>query len=682
MEDQSQEKKVKEQGRVAGPAFEIKIKDSDLADIIDKRASESEKYFKEDLKIEERRKKNNDFWKGKQLNEADFDDFQIPVVDNLIYQDLETRIAIISSKMPDIVVTPPNQTQDKRERARTLERALRVLLSNSVITRLIKNGLRKEHLDFTAAIKVRWNDDIDDIDIYLVDSKKLIMDHTATISDNGFTADNMEFTVEWLEEPVAKVVAKFPDKKEKIFEAMKFVQGTTKQINSKMRYQEVHFTFYGSDGELIEGTCWKYNKLILGKQRAPYWDWDGYEKEGLDTKKITAYRNFFERPRKPYIFFSYQNLGDSPIDSTTPVEQSIPLQKLVNKRKRQITEISDRAIPKLVFSGDAMTKEQARDVTNDPDEHVVLNGEEVDVRKAFTYVVAQAPDTTLLQELQLSMTQIDAKFATHSVTRGAVTSHESGISKQITKEGDLSSHDDMSRIVVERVIFELANWYVHMMKLFYEKEHFVKNVGKDGELVYVELKRDDIDDGIAVNVQSSSVDKQQRRFDAQTAAARRTIDPLSYWEAMDVPNPKEMTRRLITFLSGNMQAYAQITEISTDPLKDNGEELALTDIKRIEENEDFPVPTPSQKYLETMIKYTQSEEYTKQSDTIKARFKIFVQKLRDKFEEDVAKFKPAGVNAAAATPPAGAPAQPQNVPGQQPMGVPTPAPMTNPPATG
>lgn len=631
-EDTAQEKPTSQQmtetGSISNAAFDLPIPDDDLADIIDKRVKESQEFYKTKLKLEARQKINEDFWVGRQFDESKFYDYQIPYKDNIIWQDLETRISIIASRMPDIVVTPNNNDTEKIKAAQAIQKGLKVKIDSSTTRRLVKNGLRNHHLDFIGCLKIRWDKDTNDYLFEVVKPQKLVLDHTATIPADGFTADNMEFIAEYIEEPVAQTIAKFPGKEDEILKANHFVKGTSKQMNSKNRYQEVWFSFYGADGELYEGTCWKMGKTILDKQKNPYYDWEGYEREAA-TGKETSYRNHFDRPRKPYIFFSYQNLGYSPIDDTTPVEQAIPLQKIINKRGRQITEISDRAVPKLVFTGDAMTKEDARNVTNDPDEHIVLNQNVQDARAAVLPIAATPPSSSLYQDMILNRTQIDAKFATHSTTRGEQVPSESGISKQITREGDLAVADDMSSIVVERVVYEMSNWAVQLMKLFYDKEHFLKDVGKDGEVSYVTLKRDLIDDGLEINVKASSVDKAQRRFDAQNSAARRLIDPLTYYEDLDVPNPKQRAKRLIAFLSGQFGVYSDITELSID-LKDVGDEEALIDIDRLKNNEKFDVGKITPAYLQRMIQFVGSDEYKELNKSIKDRFKEFIKILRDK----------------------------------------------------
>jgi hypothetical protein len=232
------------------------------------------------------------------------------------------------------------------------------------------------------------------------------------------------------------------------------------------------------------------------------------------------------------------------------------LQKSANKRLRQITEIADNAVPKKAFAGDYITKEDARRVTNDPEENIWFDGAN-DVSKAVTTLRSDPPSPLLYQDLVGTRQQIDSKFATHSVTRGELQTQESGVSKQITREGDLTISDDIVSIVVERVVSEMANWATQMMKMFYVDAHWVKDMGQDGELVAVALQQDLIEDGMAVSVSSSSTDKASKKDMAIALVGQKANDPLSLFEDLEVPNPKERARRMITFNMGGQDGFAR-----------------------------------------------------------------------------------------------------------------------------
>ncbi|MEM3077609.1 MAG: hypothetical protein QXW38_08350 [Candidatus Nitrosotenuis sp.] len=647
-----QAKERREEVTVPAPSLYLPIDDADLVSIINKREELDNQFYKNTLKLDKRTEEMENFWLGKQLDETKFHGWQVPYKDNIIWQDLEQRVAIAAGRMPQIIVEPSQNEPSNREFARQLEKALEIKITNEMTKRLLKDGLRNLHLYLRSAIKVRWDKNKGqggDFVFELVRPHRYQVDHTATIPHDGFTADNAEIIYEWIEEPLALVINKFPSKKEALYKELGIVRGTSRQMMAKIKYREIWFTWYNQDGTILEGVCWKYKNLILGKMKNPYWDWEGYQKsveENGRTKVENFYHNHFDRPRKPYIFLSHQNLGRSPYDDTSPVEQAIPLQRIINKRGRQITEIADRAIPKLGFSGQYITKEEARRVTNDPDEHVWIAGA-ADIRQAIQAIAAQPPSPVLFTDLAANRNQIDGKFATHSVTRGEIVPQESGISKQITREGDLVVSDDISSIVVERAVYEMANWATQMMKVNYDQPHLVKSLGKDGEMVYIRLTRDMIEDGMEVNVKASSVDKQTRRADALQLAARKAIDPLTLFEELDVPNPKERTKRLISFLTGQLDNYAGYLkdigllegeqeggQLPASPQAQAGEasadQQAILDIQRIIAGEDVvPSGQPNLGYVQTLQQFVASGGLEEQPPETQERFTRYIQSLRE-----------------------------------------------------
>ena len=672
-----------EEVTVESKPFDLNIEDSDFCAIIDKKTDDSQQYYTNTLHLDSRRRTNNDFWIGKQLDESKFYDWQTPYKDNLIWQDLETRIAIASSRMPDIVVTPSSDKDLKKDAAKQLEKSLDIKIRNDVTKRLIKHGLRALHLDLQSAIKIRWDKnkgENGDFTFERVRADRILVDHTATIPDDGYTADNMEWIVEWIEEPISVVVSKFPGTREALFAALGIVKGTQRQMATKIKYQEIWFTWYDKTGDIYEGTAWKYKKVVLGKTKNPYYDWEGYEKkldkpkmvDGKEVSVETLYHNHFDRPRKPYIFLSHQSLGNNPIDDTSAVEQAIPIQKLVNKRGRQITEIADRAMPKLAFSGRYIDKEQAKRITNDPDEHIWIQNAE-NIQQALLPIPGIQPAPILYNDLVGNRMQIDSKFATHSTTRGETQPSESGVSKQVTREGDLMVSDDIVNIVVERVVYEMANWATQMMKVMYDKSHFVKDIGPDGQYLQIEMTRDRIDDGIAVNVKASTVDKQQKRLDALTLASRRSIDPLSLIEDLDMPNPKERTKRLMAFLSNDMASYAKVVGIemptsapTSNKTSEESKKQAILDIQRLVAGDEFEPMTPDEAYVQVFIEYVQGDEFQSLDDDQKKRFADYVMKLKTALASQMQTAEAGG-----ATP------QPGAVPGATPTATP---PVATPPS--
>ena len=547
------------------PALSLPIDDKDLISVLNEKIQNSDKYYEKN-KLRGRRKLNEDFYLGNQIDESQMYDYQKPIYqDNMLWEDLERKITMASNKLPDIICNGPDVDSVK-----ALQDELSRRINCDAGQRIIKDGLRMHDINYLAAIKYRWDNNRGENGDYiyeLCDINRMVIDHTAKIPQDGFTADNMEFIAEWIEEPTSVVLAKFPSKKDELMQQLGYKQMSSKRYASKLRYLEVWFTWYDEKGEIFEGVCWKYGNIILGKMKNPNWDWDGYDHQflkkdnsGFENKHV--YHNFFDRPRKPYIFFSHKNLGHGPMDDTTAIEQTIPLQKIVNKRGRQITEISDACVPKKVF-GNGMTKEDAASVTNDPSESLWFNTE--DVSKAYGSIAGAPPSQMLLQDMAMVKENIDSKFATHQASKGEMASvHMSGMARQLMMQGDITMADDLVTTVVDRVVWEMAQWAVQMMKVYYDEDHYSRQMGDDGKLVEQTINNGLIVDGILVNIKANTIDKKARRDTAMALLPIKGIDPLSMFEDLDVANPKEKVKRLLAFMMGegpNGDGFAKYMQI-------------------------------------------------------------------------------------------------------------------------
>lgn len=641
-----------EEASLIHPSLSLEIDDASLIRLIDKRIKADESYYEGTLKLSNRRKRNEEYYLGKQIDESQIDQsWQIPYVDNILWQDLETRCALATAKIPDIIAIPPQEDAEVKERAKNVEHALDIRLNNDSVKRLLRNGTRDNHLFLIGVIKIRWDESIGENGEFVfekVNPKRISFDHSATIPEDGYTADNMETIYEWIERPVGMVLTQFPDKKDELKKHLGIITGTYLQLASKMNYLEVHFTYFDKKGDRQEGVCWKYKDLILGKSKTPYYDWEGVEKITSEVDEFGApvvtkeFKNFFDRPRKPYIFFSYQNLGNSPIDDTSAFEQGIPLQRNVNKRGRQITEIADNAVPKKVFNGNYITKEESRKISQDPGEHVWIEGEGLDdVRKAFATVQSSPPSPILFDDLQSNRSQMDSKFSTHALSRGEMGPQESGIARQIIKSGDTAMMDDMVNMMLVRVVSEMAGWALQMMRVNYDKEHHLRTIGKDGEMVALAMSQDQIDDGIGLKVQSSTTAKDLRRTEAMDLAKTKGIDPLTLYEDIDAPNPKERTQRLIAWnigikdgfmsyqkLIGGNQAGPE-TPAGSGGVQGLTAQQAQQDLQMLQSGQPVePQGMPTPEYMQVFMQFVDSGQLEQLSPEIQQNFQVFVQKLK------------------------------------------------------
>lgn len=646
------------------PRYSLPLSDNELYSLIQQKRQASRDFRDSTIKWDERRQRNRDYWRGKMYSQDSGmpdEAYYSSYIDPVIYENSETRFTLASQRMPDIIVTSHDDNNLAVESAGVVEGFLKKKVNNKVTQRMLKNGLRQHEINFTAAIKCVWNPALasgnGDFSYYLVNPSRLILDPTAIYPDDGYTADNMEFIGEIIEESVETVYSKFPKKADDLRQMIDLSALNGLGRPSKLKYEEWWLRYY-KNGQTYEGTCWLYQTIVLGQQRNPYYDWDGYKvyQPKLDANgayKMTStlesemrFSNYFEIPRKPYIFLTYQNLGESPYDDTTPLEQAIPTQRLINRTGRQIVEISQNAVPKKVF-GNLITKEDARRVSNDPDESIWLDAP--DVSKAMTWIQAEPPSPELFNLLTYAEQRMNGIFNTHGATKGSdQATDESGVAKQIQREGDLTTSDDLVDIVVERVVFEMAGWAMQMAKMFYDEPHFLRPTGSDGQVMSRELTKKDFRDGLEVDVKANSVDAATNRADALNMASRKAIDPLTMLEDMDKPNPKERTRRWIAFMNGANDGYQtymkeigielEATSNPQPPFTPGGDDTenaqqAQKDIQQMTTGTIIAPPNKfDQTYVAAFVQFIRSGQFGSLPQEIKKNFRDFVQQLSQNFQ--------------------------------------------------
>ncbi|UOF78678.1 portal protein [Caudoviricetes sp.] len=577
------------------------------------------------LKIAERSKNNVEYWKGNQVDNARLDNrFQMAHVDNVSHQNLENQIKLASGKVPDIFVAPPDKEDFNLENARDLQEFIRTRIDSNTIKRIIKNGLRDMNLKLLGVIKPRWDYQRNDFCFELVNPDDMVFAEGSKIIEDGFTIDGTEVSFQYVEEPTQVVLAKFPKKAEEL-KSILSVAG--KEMPSRIKYTEAQFRWFDEKGRMNEGVAWRYGTVVLDSMKQPYYDYDNPR------------NNYFDRPRKTYILLSYLNLGESIYETTTVFEQGMPMNRMINKRRRQITEIADRAIPKLVFNGKAMNKEQATNISPSPNEGILLNKID-DIRKSFTFIPATPPNPVLFNDLLDMRDRMNSMYNTQGTSNAAESATASGISKQLSREADLVTSDDIVDIVVERAVTEMASWCMQFMRLFYDDDRDPLRVtNNEGETDFVEMTRQKIETDVQVVVKASTADKTTRRADAIQMLTAKIIDPYTLMEDLEVPNPKERTKRLLGFMESQQTQdwtrYLKIVGVSLDDQRAD-EQDAQRDIEAVVNGQQIQVKKPSEGYVSTFMAFVNSPEFEQLNPEQKQFIQQFVQKLKQSVEQEIA----------------------------------------------
>lgn len=474
-------------------------------------------------------KKNERYWMPNHLEGIDLYWHQSKIIQNRIYMGVETMVPIITSKPAEPVISIADDTQEDDEKSRDFTDRL-----NNVFLDKYNDEDRPQQEMFEmvsrhlllyklGALKIIWDESLDDFFIEYIHPHKLI------ISSDGYFNEDV-WVAQYIEKPLKELIEMFPDKENDLLANL--FPGT--QPTNQMKGTPIGFwEFWPEDGGFV---VWKMQNVILQKKLNPYIKW-------TKDKEFDKEANHFDYSKKPFMFLNSQNLGKHIWDDTSVVSQVISIQDGINLMQRIITDTSrDQGI--LVGAQESIDRDELYKYTGAPNQKLAVKGN--DPTKAL-FRVQPKTLASQIQENQVHLENAsDNIMGVHSTTRGEKSSQPTLGQDQLSKEADYGRIDGTVR-GLERLTTELYNWEMQMMLIKYEKKHYQRILGeKNGGKLFDEVKEAN-KKGIKIMVKPGSTlptDKQSQRADAIELAKADKIDDITFFERMDFPKPREAAKRL------------------------------------------------------------------------------------------------------------------------------------------
>ena len=591
--------------------LELSMSDEELVKEIDNDVRSSKPLYD---KIKQIQDENEAYYLGEQLDRKRFD-YELPTAENLLYMATETIMAIIASQRREPIVLPGTDTDESKELAEKTQTWLSWKWSDEDMVIKFEEWIRSAMIAKIGVIKVRYDQFKDDFEIKGLKSQRIMIDKDATDEDNA------KFIIEFKEDTMADLIATYPKAKEKLTQLYGKEQGTT------IKYLE-----YWTN----EFVVWKVGSIVLDKKKNPNWNWD--EKAGEKTGKLkekwankvkneklqNVLLNYFDKPQKPYIILSLKSLGNSIYADTTDFEQGKVIQDIINRRKRLIDKAANKALGREVVSGSFISKEEAKKMLANPNAPLWLKSGKA--QDAITYVAPSPISPVLFSDLQESQQALDNVMGTHGTTRGERGSQETLGGRNILRQGDYGRID----LTVKRINKKLEllyGWMMQMAKVYYTEDHYAKMMGKEGAIEYLKFSGDAIEDGQEIRIKSElTVDKSSEREAITGQMQAGLLDPLSYFEAMDVDKPKEKARKVILYtLDPKLYLSEYLVDANTpgadrDPARKAEQENQALD--NGEQVPPFAQATPD--HIQIHAKRMQSDTFNGLSDEIKMAYMTHV----------------------------------------------------------
>lgn len=527
------------------PELKLEMTDEELIDLKKSWERNWEPYNQIVSKIQE---ENENYWLGKQFSASG----ERPLVDNLIFESLETFLPIATRAKAEVLVESDNTEQGNllADKVRKMTTYLADRLSFNL---KMKQVARYWALYLLGVMKVGWSEIENDITCQAIRPQKLILDPNASIEGCEYTG---YYIGEKLTDTASNLIERFPAKKDFIIEKVKEKTGTS-----------VTYIQWWTNEYLF----WTLDDQVLDKTKNPHWNYDTKEVittfnefgEEIPQEKDVEGKNHFNSPAMPYVFLSIFNLGLHPHDDTNLIKQNLPLQDLINKRLLQIDFNADNANNGIALSGDSFTEEQAMMAAKARRRGAAFWVPNGDVNAA----IKEMPGTPLPNFVYESLIDYRNELRNIFGTRGSTPQGTMG--EQTVGGKNIIRGQDSDRIgggistYLEQFSDRVFNWFVQLMYVYYDEPHAANVVGVERAKEYITLQNSEFTSKLLIGVKEGSMiphDPVSQRGEAVDLWRTKGIDPITFFDRLEFPNPRESAKQLYLWQADPIRLFPDLLE--------------------------------------------------------------------------------------------------------------------------
>ena len=456
-------------------------------------------------------------------------------VTNRIFEAVETATPIITSKMPEFNVKPNTDSEEDALLAEDIQNILAEEFDKLDIKEKVEVAARHMLMFRFGTLRPFYNTETKGNDLRYVRPQLIyIPKYGQSVHELPYIMEKQSYTyqdlIAFFGEDVASKVLTNP---------------TDKEAGEPKKLYQVWETWTN------DWVAWKSGGAILKKEQNPYFDWS----EGGN-------KNFFEYPQKPFIFITSFTYGKGLATSPSTVYQSIPIADAINTIIRKVidhaTKMGNGA---WMIDKEVMTFEEAREKINNA-AGIIIHGNGA----ARQDMVRRDSPTPLpgyfFSMLQSLNSQFDNLWGLHSTTRGERQQQETATGRQLLKQADLGRMDMFVR-TIERAMDDLGDWFLQLMKMFYDEQKVYQVLNPEGTTRFIKFKGENIKKGFKVRVKAGSTLPTDREADALRAIQLfqlGALDPITLFRKLNYPNPEQLAEMLMKWKTG------QLTQTQVPPV--------------------------------------------------------------------------------------------------------------------
>lgn len=512
------------------------------------------------------------------------------VLSNRIFPNMEAVINSVIANPPGINFIPGRKGEESQNLAREMEGFFRKKYRDIGVKETMRMALRNLYFSRLLVIKPFWNAKINDFDARSIDPRDI------RVGKFSRKEEESEFAIEEVKDNLCSLITRFPKKTKEILEKSGFNEEEINDayiMNPEVKYKECWIGDY---------VIFKYDNIILDKIRNPYWDWDGIlitdeeeqqinESYGEDRRSLftqikldqenrrkatlpspevetdapqtvegeippneghsepqtyKAYNfNYFNQPRKPYIYATILNNENSPIGRTDFITLALPLQLSIDSRKQDIGKNCELVNGIIKVDSEVMGKADAQSLA--------FEAKGIIWGKGVVQGVARETGTPLPQmvfdDMLDSRSEIDNIMAASSAFRGEREGQETKAGRLALIQQSFLRLNELVQ-VVDFVSGELFAWFYQLSKTRYTEYHYAKWIGKEDAVKTITIIQDDFETGSEIQVipgKTLPIDSEFRFERAQKDMEQGIISPIDYMEEAGYTNPKDLAKNAQVF---------------------------------------------------------------------------------------------------------------------------------------
>lgn len=484
-----------------------------------------------------------------------------PIQANRIFVNTESVINSLIANPAKINILPTRVDEASRDFAIKQEQFFQKKFEDINFKETMRMALRNLYFSRLLAIKAFWNHDTNDFDFKAVDPCKVRFGSYAKNEDES------EFVIEEVEDSALGLLDRFPEKKKELLKEFGMSEEQLYIENKEVTYKETW---------IADRLICTYGNLVLSNVENPYYDFDGILTENIEgivnefgekkrgaltsekanqetygVRKLMGeelqayYFNYFDKPRKPYIFATIFNSENKPIGDTDMITMASSLQMSVDKRKQDIDENCDLVNGIIKVDKDVMTKSEAQGLLYET--KGVIWGKGV-VAGVVRETGASLP-SMVFEDMQDSRNEIDNIMAATSAFRGEREGQETKAGRLALIEQSALRLNELVQ-VVDYVHSECFKWAYQLAKTRYIEPHYAKWIGQESAQEVIAFTQDDFMDGIDIEIipgKTLPQDAQFRFERAQKDVTAGIIAPSDYLQEAGYNNPKQLAQNAVLY---------------------------------------------------------------------------------------------------------------------------------------